>query len=489
MGICSSSQTSSTSYPPAPEQEKALMNLASDDMMPNLFEKLGIDLSSSQTSINDDLKYQSLIANKINLESQLSKLQAELAKGSRYSSTTQGIETQIKGIQAQIARSERDINNRINTFKPEIKYKMRQMATPDVELIRERYGETSQEYKDAFKSYQDKIVEDFKIDQKSQDAFKKAALKYFEGDYSITDSQKKWVQDNLAPQREAINKIFNEAGGEGSLYNSINEYEQRIKQTGLDMGVALDALASQVRDTGKSMNEALENTIKVRDELMAQGIEDKTGELTKAAAMKAASLGRSPSDPEYQSEMKEMLAKEIKSGQLQLAAYESENKMRIAERTGSGLENVEQQRVGVVERTGAGLEDASMKRFGVAQQRAQAEMALAEKQSGMEYDLGTGVALRGITTGMNVGQYNEALQQQGVANAYQAYQTPFGLASSYYQGERLASPTTTTTSRGSLLSGITDFTSGVFNAYSGINQGQYYRDMGEYYRNYPYSIG
>jgi hypothetical protein len=123
-----------------------------------------------------------------------------------------------------------------------------------------------------------------------------------------------------------------------------------------------------------------------------------------------------------------------------------------------------EQELGIKERTGAAREE-------LARGRGAANVSLAEQESNLRWQVGSGMAPQQIGVGTSVHGYNQSLIQQRISNAQNAMNAPLPFLD-YYQRERMAQPTRTVTSSPAwgpqLLGGILGMGSMGANMYSGI---------------------
>lgn len=545
--MCSSTSVSKTEYPEATPEERAMMNMATEAMMPSYLDKSGYDVSSTTSKIEDNPEWKTY-QDQINREQktrkdaqkELDKLISEKKMGGRQDySREQQLRNQIAQSDNKINQIQDKQNKLAKDWKPETHYQVRQKDSVEVEAARrnavDKYGEMSDAdlmkkdstYRKAKKKFEGDQIKADKQKRELVDTFMTKAQKFLEGDFSINAEQEALIQKNLAPQRAALKEMFNNvrAGmdrqeetimegdsslrreasiAEGNLIDSFNKtfdaYEKRIHETDLSVGAALDAIGSQIIRTGGALEKSLETTIATNRALMKMGIEDYTGAVTKQMNEVAASMGRETTDPEYENEIKGAVARKVEEGSLNLARMEVEGKLRITERTGSGLEDVYRQKAALASDTGGKLEDATMQRganiaaakentgqrmmaitertatersnlarerTNVAQQEGAATMNMEEAATNLRFQVGAGMAPQQIGVGMNVAQYQDAVAQQSIANAYNATMTPYNMAAGM-RAERMAQPTTTTTQRQSPLGSIFDVGTGIANAWAGF---------------------
>lgn len=134
--------------------------------------------------------------------------------------------------------------------------------------------------------------------------------------------------------------------------------------------------------------------------------------------------------------------------------------MSIAERTGAGLEGTDNMRLGIAERTGQGMEGIAGQRVGYAAQAAEMRGALETNLAGKEADIRSNLAYglppQQVGMGMDVANFQNAINQQRLQNIQAGYSMPMNTYGTMAR-ERFAQPTTTTTQTPSIASGITGF--------------------------------
>lgn len=494
------STTSTTTIPPPTAQELALMDL-SLQVLPVYLRQSGIDVQVQETTLDDDPKYSAAKSKMSNAQLRIDQINQKY--GSNTNNPTYLAEMQKA--QNELNNAQREMSNISSKFTPTYKFDASIPDLPDINAVRKQYGEDSPQFAAAKKDYDEfygagageKYAQQGYLDQQIFDQ----TLKLMSGDFAQTPEQRQFIKATYKPQYDALDAMYKDilSVAENSKENfdkvfntEFNNLMSQIDKTGLEFNQALDVVGSQIEKTGTSMKDALNNTIKTREELLKMDIDDYTGEITKNVAMNAAAIGRAPDDPEYMMEIQSSIADQVRRGQLQLADYQAQAEMGIAERTGSGLEGVAmeranaamglgQQRVGATEmalqnRVGAQSE-LDRVRMAAAEGRGQGRMALAGQEANLGLDLAVNLPSQFVGLGMGVGQYDQAMQQQNLANMGAGVAMPADLAGTY-QRERMAQPTTTqtrSTGVGDVLGGLVGTAAGVVGAYTGINTGSYYR--------------
>jgi hypothetical protein len=172
---------------------------------------------------------------------------------------------------------------------------------------------------------------------------------------------------------------------------------------------------------------------------------------------------------------------------------EAQGILGITERTGSGLEDVARGRLDVAERTGSQLEQSAIQRgqgkMGIeertgaaretiARERGALDLGIEEQAANMRWQLGAGMTPQQVGLAGGVGEYLNAQSQQRMANAAATMQAPMPYVG-YYQADRHAQPTTTTTSAWgpALFGGVTGAAGAGASIYGGMSQASAMRNM------------
>lgn len=515
----SSSTTQKTEIPDATPEERALMEMMTDALMPSYLQETGYDVRKTTGKYEDTKEYKNFKdqrsrtqKEKANYEKQLADLDKKGGGyGNRYGGggERQTILNNIANANKKLDGIDKEEQKFLKDYKPEESWDVRKMQAPEVEAERrklvEKYGDLSDEelmkkdrsgkYKKLYQEYEQKDIEKDKSQRKLAETYMEKTQKFLDGDFSIDESQKELIKQNMAPIREAVTKMFDAASAEvdktgasltEATKKTFDDFDARVKETGMSMIDGLEATGEQIKATGKSMEDALTNTIGVHRELMKMGIEDYTGQVTKQVAASAAMLGRSPDDPEYTNEMKQLVAKKVQEGSLNLAAMEAQGMVAIKERTGSGMEDIERGKTAVAERTGGALEGSALQRGQqntaiaertggakeeIARARGAADVGLEETAANLRWQVGAGMAPQQVGLAQGVHQYNEALVQQRIANSASAMYAPMPFVQ-YMQQERAYEPTVTTKTNpgiGGIFSGIIGAASAGASIYGGIS--------------------
>ena len=464
---CLGGSSQSTTISDLSEQEKQLMDLLSGALLPAYLDEAGYDVTTTPIPFE------------------------ETSEGKRLKETadahsnpgvygTGDIEAYRK------AKEDYDLHPALSydvekrASDAEISDEMRKELGP----IEKKYGKDSQKYKDAMAGYGGDKERAYQRDE-IQRKYMEKVDKFLSGDLSITPEQEQWITDQYAPIKAAVDSMYTENMEE--LDKRYADFGKQVDETNLSITSALDVVGAQIKETGANMEKALSSTIASNKELMKMGIYDATGQITKNISMSAIATGRDPSDPEYTNEIQQNIARQVKSGTLQLASMEAQGRMGIAERTGSGLEGVDMAKARLAEATGAKKEGAitakGQEEAALIGMKGSANIGLEESQANMRRDLAIGLPSQQIGVGQGYQQLASALGAQRLANASGAMNAsamPYGMMAQ----ERFAQPTTTTTQNmGAMdwVGGVMGAAGGAASIYGGVTGTNALRDIADSY--------
>jgi len=487
--------------------------LLTDDLMPQFLQEAGYETNPTKTTYEETDEAKSFAKRRSDLLTQ----QAE-GTGAQYWGG-KSFEQHLAALNAAEEKFQ-------STWQPITDYNLRKLDPPEVEAARTKYGATSEQYLNLKQQYDTQAIADDKQQRQLTSLYMEKTRKFLAGDIAVTPEQQTQIAELYAPVLAAADALFTESttaaertAGEtkaeveatqGNLLDTVSKtfatFNERVKETGMNMLQGLEATGAQIKQTGADMTTALAKTVGVYKELLDLGIKDFTGEVTKKVAMGAAAIGRDPGDPGYGAEIQELIAKQVKEGTLNLAAMEAQGQLAITERTGGGLEEIQRGKTAVAERTGGQLEQSALQegsqtaaiqertgsakegiaarlgaaREGLVSSRGMARSAIAEQQAALRYQLGAGLAPTQVGLGQATNQYQEALAQQRLANTQAAMGVPGGFVD-YYAANRRAQPTATqTTSQstfGGVVSGLAGLGSAAASIYSGAASASLMRGM------------
>lgn len=437
-------QKTSTSIPDVSPQEQEYLDLMNNVFMPAYLDELGYDVETSQTVFEDSDIYKSLTQ----------QIEAEKLNPTPNNSSSPLSMTRLQ-------RLENELESERASFQPSTSYDVEKRESAELEYLKKQYGADSQQYLDARDAEELANVNAEKDRKAIYNTFQEKTLKFLNGDFSITQEQKDLIQERMAPVKAGIENLYQNSMEETMA--AYGDFSKVAGENGMTVADQFGAVGAQIIATGNSMKEAISNVVSTRTALLEQGIYDATGEITKQVSVKAASMGRDPSDPEFTADINEIVAQQTKIGQLELGAMEANLRMGVEERTGSGLEGV--------------LQNQAEKRFQLAQQRGSALIGVEENIANQEYQMGGGNMPAMLGAGSTGYQFGEAVVNQRLANAGSAMNAPqnmFGM----YSPERFAEGTTTQHGNfGDWMDGITGVASGAMSAYSGISQASYLNSL------------
>jgi hypothetical protein len=505
----STKETTRVEYPEATAQEREFEQMKID-VLPSVMRQYGIEVTPKKKDLNADPEYTRMSRDIANLQAQEAQLNAQTVGGggqklnSKYNQQINNV-AQLSNERSKIQKKISDLQEKQSKYAEEhsgdTTFDTREIYSTETEMIGERYGFESPEYKSAVGKFREEEAGLEKKDRELNSKIVDMGIKIASGDYSITPEQQSYVANLFAPMRESLislrDSTIAEAEKTGKSVNALyDDFDDQVARNKLSIAGAINAVTDQVKLTGLDMTKALENSIETNKALLKMGIEDTALEITKQVARNAASIGRTASDPEFQSQIQQQVAREVSRGTLNLAALESEGKVRISERTGMALEEALQQQVALEASTGEKLEQSKLgraetaektglKREAAVQGYGAANVNLEQELANLRYNLGTGQIANQIGTGINVAQYREALDAQNAANAQGALGTATGMEQQYQQ-YRLAQPITTKkTSQslgGTILGGILGTASAAGSIYGGVTTGAANNALAGYYR-------
>lgn len=431
-----SKTTQTTTLPEASAEEKKMQDYLLNSLFPAMMSEAGF-VEESFVDPKAKKKYQSNYARIAEINNQIGQLKAGVktaADMQRFKAQENQLVTERNGLEAQLKDYE--------TSWPKVR--MRKRESDELEALREKFGVDSREYK-TVKARDVAKQSQMKADQEEiTKLFVQNTKKFLSGDFAASDDQKKLIQEQLAPERALVEKMFGDAASVNSkdFSDQLKKFNEGADQMGLDLERAVGVVGAQVLRTGQDVEKALSSTIQARQELMKMNVEDITGELTKKISANAAAMGRDPNDPEYQRDIQQATAREITRANLELGAFEAEKKMGIKERTGAGLE-------------------------GVLSQQASAQLGLEEIRRNMEFQAGAGMTPQQVGLGMNVAQFQNALAQQRLQNIQSLGAIPSSILEQQ-QRLRMSQPTSTQIQSSSPFEALLGLGTGVAGAYSGI---------------------
>lgn len=467
-----------TKIPPPTPEETALMEMMTGIILPAYMDEAGFEVSKTATPWEQTSQAKDYASKKAALEKQIADTQASFnaAAGSsnpvEAANARQNQGNSLNSLYASLDKLNREEADAKGKYTPTVSYASRKKGGEYSEAVREKYGENSPEYQAAVAKEQEENIQA----AQDRDALTKKVLektqKFLNGDYSITESDKAFIDEVLAPMRDTYNMaadyLVKEADqSKEGISKAIDQFRNEVEQTGLSMTDAIGVLEDRVNKTGMNMKQALQEEMDLTRQLTKMGLEDFTRDQRLAVSQQASNLGRSPSDPEFQKELQGIVNREIEKVNLETGRYAAEKRMGIEDRTGSGLEEAAKLRLGVAERTGTGREQAAQMGLGLAERtaglreeaarmRGQGAIQSGQMGSNLRYALGIGMLPEQIQTGMGVDQYQQQLMQQRMAQLGGAMNAPLSLYDTMSK-ERFAQPTVTTKKSGgigSILGGI-----------------------------------
>ncbi len=526
-----------TELPEMTEAEKSLQSM-SLSMLDQYMKDSGYDLEKTSGPKNPDqiANYQSQIAD---IQSRIDATNAKPVsqRGPTDMAQLSAYQNQLTGLNDKLAKEQADTT---------VSYGV---TLNDIGIKRQELMKQSLEYQGEVASMtMDKV------------------RKFMSGDYSITEAQKAEIETSMSAIRDPVFKLLDEVNAEATktetnVNEKLNEYTQAIRDTGLSVGAALDAVSARVDDTargitagigeeekrigttgasikaaiqgvqgeidkgGDASRTALEQSFSIHRVLAQRGMEDFYNTQRRAMSDQAATLGRSPMDPQFQTEMQNKMLRKMEDVGLEMAEREALGRAGLeerlgtakaeaarmgvseAERTGGAMEAAARERTGVAERTGAakealGAEEAALaERLGlrvedvakmrvaaaertggiresIAGQKATTEAGLQETGQNLRWQMGMGIPAQTVGLGMDVGQYQSAVRAQEQAVTGSAMGAGGAQQGAMLQ-ERMAQPTTTTTVSGSPFGTLLGLAGAAGSVYANVATGGAYSAAGQ----------
>ena len=433
-------------YPPPTKEERELQSYMMNYMFPSIMEQNGYIMDTTEhykEGYKDDRRWQDAKYRAENWDQSGEKRKADLDV---------------------MEKVEEEYNNWAGgkTTEPT----MRRKESEAAEYARATYGADSSQYKEAHDEWQAGLIEDEERLKEIQTKYQDVTLKFLNGDFSITPEQKALIKENMEPQYKAVQSMFDELEGKSKAEQNriYGNYITMVEDQGMDPQQALKAAGEIMAKGEDPMSMALTKVIDVKKQLMKMGIEDATGEVTRNIASRAAVMGRTPGDPEYQKELQDNVGRMVQQGELGLAEMEAGGRLQIAREKEQRFQQLEE------------------RRFATTQAKGAANLSLEEQAANLRWQVGAGMPPQQVGLGMNVSQFNEALNQQRVANLQSASQVPMGMMG---QMQQLRSqPSQATTSKPTNWLDVLS-TVGIMAAsiYTGGAAGAAYGSMASYYKS------
>lgn len=522
--MCNNTTTQTTEIPEKSEDEKALDAMVVDVFMPAYMDTMGYTTTqSTSTTYENPGLVSSLEDRKKSIQEQIDTLgyvEGPTAPG-KETAAAASQKQKLQQLQAELAGVNKNLEKQYKTATTKIDYNYELNDT----------GKKLQEIRDKSLSYQ----------SESMDMTMDNIRKFMKGDFSITPAQKAEIEDSMKSVRDPVFKLLDEVQGQyeqtgKDMTAALSEYMTEISNTGLSVGAALNAIDDSIKNTeegiyagiseeekrmfasglavrgalmgvraeidrtGSEAMTALEDAYKLRTVLAKREMEDYYDQSRRSVATKAASLGRSPMDPTFVSELNNNMARKVETMQLEMAEKEAFDKSGLLERTGmrreqlgmeaaafterqgedfvgaaerrtetagsaglrqeavageraalassqgGKLEGAQAQKIGIAERTGAGRE-------GVAGQKAGLEESVQTTGQNLRWQQGMGIPAQQAGLGVDVAGFNQAVYQQQLGNAAGGINAG-ATQQSLMQNERMAQPTTTVTQQGSTFGTI-----------------------------------
>ena len=418
MGYFSSTTTQKTELPEKTLAEQKLDAQMADVLLPAYLDELGYDLKETVNTVYDN---PALVTQ---LEGQLNE------KNSRITELEASGTGAIGTFEAQSGMGSPDAKE-LHQLKIERDRLMTQLDT-EKESAKTEVG-YDYELNERGQALEVERGKQLGREAEASEMFFNTYKKFASGDYSITDSQKQLIEDQLGAIRDPVTAMLNEVSAEyertgTSMGAALDNYMGEIKKTGLSVEAALSAVEDRIKntnegvmagiseeekrlaDTGQSVFAALkgvgveiantgdetravlEDTFKMKSMLVEKNMRDTYEKQRQATATKAASIGRSPMDPRFQIEMMTALNEQIDFAQLKMSVEESSALAGLTERTGQRQEVLKQQEAQFTETQGRRSEEEARLRTqadesaGLRQEQAAGERAALAERTGQRQE-------------------------------------------------------------------------------------------------------
>jgi len=482
-----SQTTQKTTIPdPSPEELKqiALGNAA----MEAALQSFGYSFDTTETQAYDNpLKVESLEAQLSDYQSTLEGLDQQMKDVGRNSTQFNDLQQQKNQLKSKIRQTTSKLADEQDKVSTKIDGVLIKREDPRVQDLIDK-GQTGKANK-LREEIKKKEFEALGVQEDINKLFLDNTRKFLSGDLSITAQQQEELNESTARVRDPINKLLDEVGQQigqtdEAVGSALDNVVNQINQTGLDVEEALVEAESRVQETGVSMSEALDQTIATSRDLAERNLFKQTRDLRSNLATMSTSLGRASTDPGFIRELENRTQESLQDVELNLAVQSAQGRLGIAERTGSGLENISLLRTQLTGEKGLRLEDVARTRAQLAEatggkkeQLSQARTSLSEsllrEQEQRRTALGQGLPIQQAQVGISTGQFTSGQNQLATQNLFQTGQFAQQSRGQLLQ-ERMAQPTTTTTTGGlgttlgGIFGGIGTAASGVGSIFGGI---------------------
>jgi len=492
MGYFGGSSTSSTSIPDATPEELEQMgtfNAISDA----LIQEIGYDRTSETIDeFENPARIESLQSNIARTEEQIADINARLqdTKGMSQGQVAQ-LRSQLSTLNNSLSSDRRALANEQDNVTQRVDVTLTRRPDPRVQSLRDQ-GREDEAVK-MEQELEERELAQLDAEDELTTLFTDAARKYLSGDLSITPQQQAELDNSFSRIKDPVFRMLDEveagigeteAGQLGEIertkqgqFAALTSLSDRINQTGMDVDGALFELESRIKKTGVGLSAALDESVAASRALAKNGLLKQTADMRRNIAESAALQGRSDLDPRFVRELQDKTLESAERMELNLAVQEQNARLGIVERTGAGLETVQQLRANLREATGQRLEDVEEARVGIegetglrregavgsaglrreelSAQRAGFLGELNQRRETQRMALGQGLPVQQMQAGAGALGFTSGLRQQGLANLQGAQSGPQVAAAGLRQ-ERLAQPTTTTTQSPSTFSSFQD---------------------------------
>ena len=431
--------TSNTELPEMTEEEKKLMGKSSA-LIDAYLTQSGYEMEEKRETIYENPeRWRQLNARRDELQQKKLDLQAKIEDPNVPAYKKPDLNRQLRNTDAEITSNDSWIAEESKNSHETISY------TPTLT----EYGKKLQTERESMVDYR----------TQTNAMLFKTAEKLLNGDFAPTEAQKQLIEENSASIRGPVFALLDEASKEAertgeSINKSLDGYMQEIRNTGVSMGAALNAIGdriemtkqgllagvseeeSRLAETGASVKAALQG---VRDEINATGgkaatemeklfslrrtmakqdMEDFYKEQRNKTALQATQMGRSMFDPQFQAQLQDNMLQKIDRTNLALSEQESMLKLGLIQDIGGKLESVSQMEAALAESQGLRSEALGAKRTAIEERTGAAQEDVSAQRAALAERTGAGlenVALQRANVAGQVGAQKQAIAGQKAA--------------------------------------------------------------------------
>lgn len=241
MGLYSSTVKQETKIPEPTPEERALMGLSAEMMMASM-SQAGYEVTKTTINWENSSQGQGYAKRRAAIQNQINSLSGQNTGAAR---------NQLGQLNQQLRMLDAEEVEAKKGFKPEVQYHTREKASLEVEQLRQKYGENSPQYQQAYQKYINEKI----ANEKTQGQIEKMALdraaKLLRGDYSLNAGEQRFMNELLGPMKEAGLRAISYIEGGLMDEEDFAGLSQRKSQLHADLQAAKDELAALPASTAK----------------------------------------------------------------------------------------------------------------------------------------------------------------------------------------------------------------------------------------------